>query len=548
MLRSIGSGAARYHGVLTTIAVLSWSMAGCGDASVTYLGGGESGTRQLILEPTEVTVSATDSVELRAYGLSASGDTTTIQLSWSATGGTVRGKGKGNARGVYKGGKSGKHEVVATDTSGVADTAIVTVSEAVVASVEVEPPVWTLSVGSALRLVPIARDQNGEVLTGHQTSWSTTDAGVVRVDSDGLVTALAKGTAIVSATVSGQSGSSSITVETAPEGSCLAASSTVESGSPHVEYVFSSPGHAVNASAVVWSGSGQEETLVSFEGDYPACFSGGAHGAVLDGGMPVDAMYECTTEHCGGTCPTPCYSYHSAAGLGPDVGALQVIEDIQIRDTGDGVSLETDAARDAVVRRVYMHNIHDDAFESDFGLGGFTVEDVLVERAYTAFAMRLRGGASGDQRDRLWTIRDNLVRLYAFPNGYKQKAGHGNVFKLDESANEPRFRMTGNTIVVGPDPGSSTLFPPVSRVEECANNVYLFLGTQAAWEDALDSDGQDDGGNNGERLAALNQRFPGCFDVRVRSVGMSEAEFLVAEGWTAAVANWKASHVAGSIR
>jgi hypothetical protein len=264
--------------------------------------------------------------------------------------------------------------------------------------------------------------------------------------------------------------------------------------------------------------------------------------------MPVDAMYECTTEHCGGTCPTPCYSYHSAAGLGPDVGALQVIEDIQIRDTGDGVSLETDAARDAVVRRVYMHNIHDDAFESDFGLGGFTVEDVLVERAYTAFAMRLRGGASGDQRDRLWTIRDNLVRLYAFPNGYKQKAGHGNVFKLDESANEPRFRMTGNTIVVGPDPGSSTLFPPVSRVEECANNVYLFLDTQAAWEDALDSDGQDDGGNNGERLAALNQRFPGCFDVRVRSVGMSEAEFLVAEGWTAAVANWKASHVAGSIR
>jgi hypothetical protein len=264
------------------------------------------------------------------------------------------------------------------------------------------------------------------------------------------------------------------------DGACLKAARSVEQASPHVfEYVFSSPGHAVDASAVVWSGSGQEETLVSFEGDYPACFSGGARGAVLDGGIPVDAMYECTTQHCGGTCPTPCYSYHSAAGLGPDVGALQVIEDIQIRDTGDGVSLETGAARDAVVRRVYMHNIHDDAFESDFGLGGFTVEDVLVERAHTAFAMRLRGGASGDQRDRLWTIRDNLVRLYAFPNGYKQKAGHGNVFKLDESANEPRFRMTGNTIVVGPDPGSSTLFPPVSRVEECANNVYLFLGTQS---------------------------------------------------------------------
>lgn len=551
MLRSIGSGAGRRRGILSFVGILTWCVSACGDASVTYVGGdpGESDLVRLVVQPTEVTVSASDSVEFQAYGLSASGDTTAVELSWSTTDGTVRGKGKGNAHGVYKGGKSGKHKVVATDTSGVADTATVSVTEAVVASVEVEPSVWTLTVGSALRFSALARDQNGEVLTGHQVSWSTSDAGIARVDSDGLVTALAKGATTVSATISGHTGLASVTVDSAPEGLCLSASTTVESASPEVfEYFFTSPGHGVNASAVVWSGSGQEETLVTFEGDYPACFSGGSSGAVLDGGMPEDAMYECTTEHCGGDCPTPCYAYHSAAGLGPDVGAMQVIEDLHIRDTGDGISLETDAARDAVVRRVYMHNIHDDAFESDFGLAGFTVEDVLVERAYTAFAMRLRSGASGDQRDRLWTIRDNLIQLHEFPNGYKQKGGHGNVFKLEQSSNEPRFRMTGNMIVVGPDAGGSTLFPPVSRVEECAANVYLFLGSHVAWADALDSDNQDDGGNNGERLAALNQRFPGCFDVRIRPDGMTEADFLAAEGWTAAVANWKASHVAGAIR
>lgn len=556
MLRRIGSGAGLNPDALpyalpflSFMGIVFWFLAACSDASLTYIdrGPAESSTRQLIIRPGDVTVSVGDSIEFRGIGLSPSGDTTAIQLSWSTSDGTIRGKGKGNAWGVYKGGKKGKHEVVATDTSGAADTVVVTVSDAVVTSVEVDPAVWTLTVGSTLRLSAIVRDQYDEILTGYAVLWSTSDFDVAQVDTDGLVTALAEGTAVVSATVEEQTGSSSITVDSAPEGFCLDAAATMETASAQVlEYFFTSAGHAVDASGVSWLGSGEESTLVSFEGDHAACFSGGSRGAVLDGGMPLDAVYECTTEHCGGTCPTPCYAYHSAAGLGPDVGALQVIEDLEIRNSGDGISLETDASRDVVVRRVYLRDIHDDAFESDFGLAAFTIEDVLVERAFTAFAMRLRSGASGDQSERLWAIHDNLVRLHEFPNGYKQRAGHGNVFKLDQSSNEPRFRMTGNMIVVGPDTGGSTLFPPVSRVEECADNLYLFLGDQAAWEDALDSDNIVDGGNNGERLALLNAQFPGCFDVRVRPEGMSEAEFLAAAGWTAAVTNWKASHTAGS--
>ena len=175
------------------------------------------------------------------------------------------------------------------------------------------------------------------------------------------------------------------------------------------------------------------------------------------------------------------------------------------------------------------------------------LEDNLVDGAYTAFAMRLRDDAPGDQSDELWTIRDNLVRLQEFPNGYRQRSGHGNVFKLEESPNEPRFRMTGNTIVIGPDTGGRTLFPPVSRLEECSANRYLFLGTEPQWEEVLATDVIDDGGTNGQRLATLNERFPGCFDVRTRPPGMTEDEFLVAEGWKDAVERWKAEHVAGSI-
>lgn len=332
--------------------------------------------------------------------------------------------------------------------------------------------------------------------------------------------------------------------------SCLegATSLVVKATGRERDFVLEAPGQVIDASGVTWIGSGSESTLVGFEGEHPTCFSGGAEGAILDGGFQLDAMYECTPEHCpGGQCPRPCYAYHSAAGLGPDAGGLQIVEDVQIRRTGDGISLQTSAARDVIARRVYMFEIHDDAFESDFGLAGFTAEDNLVDGAYTAFAMRMRDSATGDQRDELWTIRANLIRLRQFPNGYKQRPGHGNVFKLDKSPNEPRFRMTGNTVVVGPDTGGRTLFPPVSRVEQCSENLYLFVGTNEQWQDALASDEIADGGNNGERLAALNERFPGCFDVRIRTSGMSEDDFLATEGWFDAVNRWKAEHVAGLV-
>jgi PKD repeat protein len=129
MLRSHHSGAGRHKVAVTFIAALACAAAACGDASLTHVGSIPTGsvTQQLIVQPAEVTLPPDDSAEFRAFGLSASGDTTAIQLSWSTTDGTVRGKGNGNAWGVYRGNKNGKHKVVAIDTSGVADTAVVTV-------------------------------------------------------------------------------------------------------------------------------------------------------------------------------------------------------------------------------------------------------------------------------------------------------------------------------------------------------------------------------------------------------------------------------------
>lgn len=332
---------------------------------------------------------------------------------------------------------------------------------------------------------------------------------------------------------------------------CLDGASSIEKASSSKDrYKFDSPKKAVDASGVDWQGSGDEASLVRTEGSDQACFSGGKNGSILDGGFPLDASYECNSTHCpSGGCPNPCYAFHSAAGLGPDVTNVHIIEDLQIRNTGDGISMQTADSRDVIVRRVYMLNIHDDAFESDFANGGFVIDDCLVEHAYVGFAMRLRSSASGDQTNKVWAIRNNLIRLSSNINNYKQKPGHGNLYKLDGGSNEPIFVLIGNTFVLGPVMGGKKVMPPVSQTQECSNNTILWLGSQSDWDSYMGSSDHPDGGNNGERLAALNSKFGStCMNIVIKPSGTSVDGFLDQQGWNSKVQQWKNSHVAGTIQ
>ncbi|MBT8487552.1 MAG: hypothetical protein KJO65_01880, partial [Gemmatimonadetes bacterium] len=285
-------------------------------------------------------------------------------------------------------------------------------------------------------------------------------------------------------------------------------------------------------------------------GSFAGCFSGGTTGAVIDGGQPFDAVYECESRHCpNGDCPEPCYAYHSAAGVAPHGTNLQVFENLVIRRTGDGFSLDESYSSTVVARGIYMYEVHDDAFESDFGKAGYVIEDVLVDGASSGFAMRLRSSADGaDQTDQVWEIRNSLVRLMSFPNNYKQREGHGNLYKLEGDLNEPIFKITGNTFVLGPVMGSEDIVPPVDQTHECADNTILWTGTREQWDSYQDEGHHPDGGDIGQRLAGLNARYgPTCMDVRIRPDELTIDEFLTHEGWYGLVDEWKATHPAGQI-
>lgn len=85
-----------------------------------------------------------------------------------------------------------------------------------VASVTLQPATASLYVGAAGYFGVILRDAAGNVLTGRVVTWTSSAPAIASVGSDGLVTALAPGSATITATSEGRQGSAVLTVVTAP--------------------------------------------------------------------------------------------------------------------------------------------------------------------------------------------------------------------------------------------------------------------------------------------------------------------------------------------
>jgi Bacterial Ig-like domain (group 2)/Fibronectin type III domain len=98
----------------------------------------------------------------------------------------------------------------------VASTAAPTPPPPVVTTVTVSPPSVSVGVGTTTLLQATVKDQNGNVMSGQTVTWSTDNAAAATVNSSGVVTGVAAGSATITATSSGKTGTSSITVTAAP--------------------------------------------------------------------------------------------------------------------------------------------------------------------------------------------------------------------------------------------------------------------------------------------------------------------------------------------
>ncbi len=82
----------------------------------------------------------------------------------------------------------------------------------------VTPPAASVGVGDAVRLTAMPQDDGSAPARAPAVTWTSSDTSVATVDATGLVTGVAPGSAIITATTGDQSGSAQIIVSAHPPG------------------------------------------------------------------------------------------------------------------------------------------------------------------------------------------------------------------------------------------------------------------------------------------------------------------------------------------
>jgi adhesin/invasin len=164
-----------------------------------------------------------------------------------------------------------------------------------VASVTLSAATVRVGRGDATQLVATPRDSTGAPLAGRTVTWTSSSDATAAVNTAGLVTGMALGTATVTAASEGKSAIAAVTV------------TTEDRTEPRLAGLAFSPGEVdvTSAPAVVQfsvhatdAGSGVDFFAVGFAGPMPgsgaSCWGPVSGNGVLASGTPTDGVWTCT--------------------------------------------------------------------------------------------------------------------------------------------------------------------------------------------------------------------------------------------------------------
>src|SRR6266566_1759738 len=239
---------------------------------------------QLVVAPQNVTLQPNQPYDLVAVGFTAAGDSADMTVSWNASSGSITSTTSGKRHyGHFHNANCGVSKVAATSNPGnLSDTATVTVSGCTVpvASVSVSPASATVAAGQSVQLTATPKDANGTPLSGRTVTWSSNNTSVAIADVNGNVTAIAPGSATITATSEGQSGTAAITVTNVPVNSVTVtpASASIQQG--QTVQLTATPkdanGNALSGRVVTWSSSNTSVASVNTGGFVTSSAAGSA--------------------------------------------------------------------------------------------------------------------------------------------------------------------------------------------------------------------------------------------------------------------------------
>jgi len=201
-------------GVVTTAAA--------GSATITATSEGQSGSAtvsvtivpvaSVSVSPATASVQTGQTVQLTATPKDGSGGALSGRtVTWASSNvGVATVSGNGLVGGVA----AGSATITAT-SEGQNGSAAVSVTIVPVASVVVSPATAGVQAGQNVQLTATTKDAGGSVLSGRTVTWASSNAAVATVSGTGLVTGVAAGSATITATSEGKSGTSALTVTAA---------------------------------------------------------------------------------------------------------------------------------------------------------------------------------------------------------------------------------------------------------------------------------------------------------------------------------------------
>ncbi len=194
--------------------------------------------------------------------------------------------------GVVTGAGTGTARIIAT-ASDVGDTAVVSVSAAPIADLSVTPSTSNLASGTSTQLSAHATDASGNPLTGRAVGWSTSDASVASVSTNGTVTAARTGTATITASAEGQSANALIHVSAGAASHATVSPGSIGLVAGHSQQLSVSltdaAGNSVPTQSTSWTSSNTSVATVSASGVVMGVHAGSSTITATSGGATGSA-------------------------------------------------------------------------------------------------------------------------------------------------------------------------------------------------------------------------------------------------------------------
>ena len=199
-----------------TAAITASSEGKTGSASLSVSAPAPVPVASISVSPSNANLQIGGTVQLSAVTRDANNNVLTGRvISWSSSNSAIATvSGSGLTTAVAAGSAT-----ITASSEGKTSSATITVSAPApvpVATVTVSPATPSLQVGETVQLSATTRDANNNVLTGRAVSWSSNNTSVATVSGSGLVTAIAAGSATITALSETKTGTAAITVSAAP--------------------------------------------------------------------------------------------------------------------------------------------------------------------------------------------------------------------------------------------------------------------------------------------------------------------------------------------